>query len=61
MVEMILIAYIVGICTFIHGIVGFMVEAVKLWVDIVLRRGFVVGCMMTKLVGVYKSNTLAQT
>ena len=31
------------------------------WVDIVLGRGFVVGRMMTKLVGVDQSNTLAQT
>ena len=31
------------------------------WVDIVLGRGFVVGCLMTKLVGVDQSNTLAQT
>ena len=36
MVEMILIAYVVGICTFIHGMVGFMVEAVKLWVHMVI-------------------------
>ena len=31
------------------------------WVDIVLGRGFVVGRLTTKLVGVDQSNTLAQT
>ena len=31
------------------------------WVDIVLGRGFVVGRMMTKLVGMVQSNTLTQT
>ena len=36
MVEMILIAYIIGMCTFIHGMVGFMVGAVKLWVHVVI-------------------------
>ena len=31
------------------------------WVDIVLGRGFIVGRMMTKLIGMDQSNTLAHT